>query len=150
LVPICGMTILSLGKVYQYLRIALPLPLFTGERIASRMFVLAFVFLLALAVVALQRWLEANRQTRYKGVLAMMMTVFLANDLWQNFRLWRIADAAAQFAQKTIILSTWTVTNHVDPEYITMLWAGAGISAACLAALNILALKRRSNKRLFP
>ncbi len=142
LVPICGMTILSLGKVYQYLRMALPLPLLTGERIASRMFVLAFVFLLALAVVALQRWLEANRQARYKGVLAMMMTVFLANDLWQNFRLWRIADAAAQFAQKTIILSTWTVTNHADPDYFTLLWMGAGVSVACLVALSLLSSKK--------
>ena len=143
LVPICGMAILSLGKVYQYLRIALPVPVLTGERIASRMFVLAFVFLLALAVVALQRWLEANQQARYKAVLAILMTVFLANDLWQNFRLWRIADAAGQFAEKSIVLSTWTVANRADPEYFTLLWVGAGISAACLGLMIFLSTRNK-------
>jgi hypothetical protein len=128
LIPIAGMAILSLGKFYQYLRIAIPIPLLTGERVASRIFIVAFVFLLVIAVRSFQSWMDSLKQAEWRKPLAALVLVVIANDLWQNFRLWRVVDASRQFTQTAIHPSRWTVANHADPAYTQVLWIGLAIS----------------------
>jgi hypothetical protein len=142
IVPIVGLIVLSFGKVYQYLRIALPIPLLTGERVSSRMIILAFVIVSFVAVIELQGWMNAHRAPIVRwSVLAGV--ILIANDLWQNYRMWRITTAVSKYVTKNLDLSIYTVANHPDPAYFQMLGLGFGLLLVIAAALIWLALRER-------
>lgn len=143
LIPVVGLVILSLGKVYQYLRLAIPLPLLTGERVASRMIILSFVFVVILAVIHLQQSLDDPHTSAVTRALWLAAGVLISNDLWQNFRLWRIRDASQAFPVKPFDPSRFTVNNYPDAPYFTLLWVGLALTLAGLAAL--IYLSRREN-----
>ncbi len=136
LIPSLILMIMSLGKIYQYIRLALPIPLFTGERIASRFIGLSFVFILVLAVVELQHWLNTRQLPGTTRLFLMLSTIFPVHDMWMNYRLWRVADAAQKFEAKAFNPSKWFAANRYnDMEYIQILWLGLGISLVSLALL---------------
>lgn len=136
LIPSLILMIMSLGKVYQYIRLALPIPLFTGERIASRFIGLSFVFILILAVVELQHWLNTRQLSGTTRLFLILSTIFPAHDMWMNYRLWRVVDAAQKFEAKVFNPLKWFAANRYnDMEYIRILWLGLGISLVSLALL---------------
>lgn len=148
LIPTAGLVILSMGKVYQYLRIALPVPIITGERVAARMIILGFLFVLALAVIELQRALDRKVPHPAIKFLSLVLALLISNDLWQNFRFWRIRDAAKAFEIKPFDAAKYTLANYPDPEYFTMLWIGLIVSAASLVLLVYFA--RREKEKIRP
>jgi len=147
LIPSLGLVILSLGKVYQYLRIAVPIPLITGERVSSRMIILPFLFVLTLAVIELQRTLDRTEIRPAVKALAPLSLVILANDLWQNFRLWRLRDASKAFEIKILDTAQFVSANHPDPDYFNMLWIGTGLSLAALILLIIFVRREKKKNR---
>lgn len=147
LVPSMILMVLSLGKIYQYVRLAIPLPLFTGERIASRFIGLSFVFVLVLAVIELQQWLNTRRFSSLTHLFLMLASVFPAHDMWMNYRLWRVVDASQKFESKYFNPLKWGVTNRYnDVEYIQILWLGLAISLASLLFLLYLAFQEKRKK----
>jgi hypothetical protein len=141
LFPAAVLVVLSLGKFYQYLRIAVPFPLIEGERVASRIASLAFVILLILAVIEFQRWLDAWKFSAGVTLTFAAGLVLIANDIWQNFRFWRIVDAYDKFEVKEFIPAQWMVANHPDPQYFNILWLGLVISVISLGAVLFFAWK---------
>jgi hypothetical protein len=73
------------------------------------------------------------------GLLALGL-----HDLWQNYRVWRIASAAGAFKTSIFDPQAWYVTNHADPAYTAAISAGAVLSLASLAFL--LFMWRRSRR----
>lgn len=146
LLPAAGLVLLSFDRVYKYLRLALPIPLITGERISSRIISLAFVIVLVLAVIQLQRWIERSRFSPALNLTWMAAFVWTANDLWQNFRLWRIIDAYDKFELKVFSPARYTVANHPDAQYFTVLWIGLALSLAALGLLFFFSSRERKRK----
>lgn len=143
LLPVITLTVLSIGRVYGLFRF-IPVPLLDGERVSSRIISLPFVFLLILAVIEYQRWLEAPHPSRWPiRILTGGAFVIGLHDLWQNFGVWRIQNAAAAFKVKDFASQDWSVTNHPDPAYVNAIIAGAILSLASLAILLFFTFRSR-------
>lgn len=149
LLPVIGLTLLSLNDIYQALRDVLPLPVFTGERVSARIISLAFVLLLVLAVIEIQQWLNLQKASPVFVLTSAGVVLMIANDLWQNFHLWRIPAAALKFNLAPEDLARWTVTNHPDPAYTNLLLIGSAITVLAFLALVILA-RREARKAAQP
>jgi hypothetical protein len=144
LLPCLGLTILSLDKVFSTLRQVLPLPLFTGERWVSRIFSLAFVFILISAAVYFQRWLE-NRHLSLAGVGAMLGLVFLGvYDLQRNMVLWSVLNIAKYYDVENFFPGSYFPVNQFgDTMYLTLLLVGLFISLISAVGLLFLAWRER-------
>jgi hypothetical protein len=133
--PILGMLVLSMGQIYNLLR-SLPIPLLDGERVSTRLISLPFVFICIFAVIYFQEWLDKpglNRPAAYLVTGAGLLIEM--NDLWQNYRTWQVAAAALNFKEKVFDPGVWVLANHADPVYLGLIWGGAALSLASLAAL---------------
>jgi len=125
LAPVTGIVLLSMDDVYRYIRIYFPLPLFTGERAPARMLSLAFVFVLLLAAVQFQRWLNEKKFPTPVKVTLLLLGLMEVQGLWENFNLWQVAKNA------TVIdpfypfdRYHWQVANHHDDKYLLALALG--------------------------
>jgi hypothetical protein len=144
LLPCLGLTILSLDKVFGTLRQVIPLPLFTGERWASRIFSLAFVFILISAAVHFQRWLESQHLSLV-GVGLMLGLVFLgAFDLQRNLALWSVLNIANYYDVQNFNPKSYYPANQFgDTSYLTLLLVGLIISLISAVGLLFLAWRER-------
>jgi hypothetical protein len=136
LLPSLGLVFLSLGRIYQSIRELLPLPLFTGERISSRMVSLAFVFILALAVIEFQHWLSKAKHPHLTVMLVILLILLGANDLWQNYIVWSFGSVSGEFPVQGFTPSQWVVANDPgDIPYLRLVWVGAAITVATVVFL---------------
>ena len=141
--PILGLVVLSIGQIYKIIHL-LPIPLLGGERVSSRFISLPFVFILIFAVIHFQDWL--NRQHRSKSLIYVCIStgfIITLNDLWQNYRVWRVVVAAANFKAQKFDQGVWTVANHPDPVYLGLVLAGAALSLVSLGVLLFFAWRSR-------
>jgi hypothetical protein len=143
--PIIGILILSLDRVFHYLRIFLPLPFLTGERVSARMIILPFLFVLVLAVIELQRWLSDPQRVSWQKWLPLGLLLFLSNDLWQNFRQWRVLTAAEKFGPPTTFTaSKWFTANQMnDTPYFILLGVGLALTLITAAILSYLSWREQ-------
>lgn len=144
LFPVIGLALLSMDWVYRNLRLVLPLPIFTGERVSSRILGLALLLALFLAVIEVQRWLGRQNPTPALVLSALGGLGLVANDLWQNFQLWNVRAAAPLYGDKILDPARWAIANHADAQYTLLLAVGVGISLVSWAALIALARKKCS------
>ena len=136
LLPIAGLALLSLNDVFAVVRMV-PFPMFTGERVSSRIISLPFVFLLVLAARQFQRWLDRPR--RWTGLAALLVIAGLAvgvRDLWENLRIWSILNAQAVFQQLHLSPDRWRLENNYgDRAYIGALVLGSALTLLTAGAL---------------
>lgn len=145
--PLAIVVLLSLGDLYRWVAL-LPLPLFAGERISSRMVSLVLVFLVVIATTEFQRWLDKNSRPGWLMGGLITGVLVMAHDLWQNFRLWRPANAVAFYNPKTFVTQDWFVQNNYgDGGYLGIIALGTAVSLATLTALLFLA-RREKRKEL--
>lgn len=145
ILPIFGSLILSFDSVYPLIRI-LPLPLLAGERVASRIISLPFLFILILAIVELQRWLEeSNRGGTLLHLGALGLLIITCQDLWVNFVMWIPAEVSSAVSTTKFESTHWFVTNHPDPPYITAVVVGTAISLFSILLVLTLAWLARKN-----
>jgi hypothetical protein len=142
-VPVFGMVILSFDSVYRCVRL-LPIPLLDGERVASRIISLPFVFVLILAVIEFQRWLDqANKSATGLRIGALGLMIIACHDLWENFYTWSVLNVSITFDHRGFSGNHWFVLNHSDPLYIHAIEAGCLISLLSIALVLSLALMHR-------
>ncbi len=142
LLPVIGLILLSLHDVFRTVRVILPLPLFTGERVSARILVLALLLLLVLAVIELQRWF--NNQPALAPVITLLSAgagLLMAFELERNLRAWSIPAAAQAFPLLSYQADRWLVANHPDLVYANILLIGGGISLAALTVLVFFTLR---------
>jgi hypothetical protein len=138
-VPVLGMTVLSIGRIYEPIN-RLGIPLLSSQRVSSRFFVYALVFLTFLAAIHVQRLIEEGRFTSVARLALAAGWVVLVDDLWQHTKLWRVAHLPDMFNSRDVNLSLAHVANHPDPPYTAALVAGLAIS---LLATGFLIWKAR-------
>jgi hypothetical protein len=143
LLPLAGLTLLSLGRLFYYFQ-QLPIPLFSGERVSTRLISLVFAFVLVIAAAECQSWLNQRRSgaVLYGGLIFGVL--FLAHDLWQNLTLWQIDSAASLFPSVPFIASDWAVNNNAgDGGYLLLIRLGLVISLLTLAGLGFLTWREK-------
>lgn len=133
--PILVIAILSIGRLYSLVHI-LHFPLLDSERVATRLFILPFVFLIVVTARNIQISLDRSESDLWRLGTVLGLGV-LANDLWQHFTLWRVWNMSDLFPHKAVELSRNIVANHPDPTYYGLLLAGLGISTAALSYLIV-------------
>lgn len=137
IIPVIGLVVLSIGSVYRLVRL-LPIALFAGERVSSRIISLAFVFLLIMAVIEFQHWLNSRRLSSLP-LLGMVALLFVgALDLFQNFSVWNMSVAQASYPNFYFNPQAWFAVVHPDPAYTMMLEWGAAISILGFVLLGLL------------
>jgi hypothetical protein len=132
--PIFGVTLLSLGKIYQAIFI-MPLPLLDSERVSARFFILPLVFLVVLSTIHLQRYLDTQPTFPWrKTAFSLGLLLILAHDLLQHSRLWRVSNLYDLFPSQLVDIRT-PVVNYPDPVYTTSLAGGAVLSLLTLVVI---------------
>ena len=114
------MTLLSVGRIYRLVRL-IPVPLLSGERASIRMVILPVVFLLILAAIEFQRWLQNRQPSWIVQLTGLGMLLVMGHDLWQHAKVWQVTNAVSAFDVARVDLSIKVVANHPDPAYFTML-----------------------------
>lgn len=149
LLPAACLMVLSLDRIYKYVRLIMPLPIFTGERAPSRMISVAFLLVLFLAAIEFQRWLDA-RQVSFPRLFASgLALVAIFHDIWQNIRIWAVSAAGQRFQQGDFVsfnAAAWVPVDHPDPMYWTILGIGAGITILALSGLIYLSWRDRPRR----
>ncbi len=133
--PILGLVVFSIGQIYTIVRL-IPVPLLDGERVASRFISLSFVFILIFAVIHFQDWLDQPHHSKTLVYLIVSAGFIISlNDLWQNYRIWGVAETALAFKKVNFHPKAWVVANHPDPAYLGLILAGAALSLVSLGVL---------------
>jgi hypothetical protein len=97
---------------------------------------LPFVFILIFAVTHFQDWLDqAQRNASLRYLVVSAAVIIGLNDVWQNYRIWRVAEAAPSFKEEIFDPRAWKVINHADPVYLGLILAGAALSLVSLGVL---------------
>jgi hypothetical protein len=141
--PMLGLAAFSIGPVFQVFW-SLQIPLLSGERMTTRMISLPLVFLIFIAVVELQRWLDTHRMAPY--VYAGLLLLFAINlyGQWQFFQTWQISNAAPLFPQPGYDSQHFQVAERADPVYWQAIRYGVIGSTLGVVILGSLAwLERR-------
>jgi hypothetical protein len=146
--PILVMTLLSFDLVYRLILKVIPIPPISGERVATRFFPIAFVFLLILAANEFQNWLNSPKPSRVKTGTAVAGLAFLVIDLLDNYFHWTIPVISQQFTNQVIDLSKFAIANdYNDKLYINLVILGSVISILTLGFMAIMVWheKRKHN-----
>ena len=151
ILPVLALAVLSMNGVFGALR-TLQFPMLSGERVPARILSLPFVFLLVIAVVYFQRWLQADGpRLALRLAVAGGIIAFAIHDLWENLSIWSLNRVADLFPHEDMFYNKWIVANdYADEAYIHMLVVGAVISTVSLLALLALAWRERRQARLVP
>ena len=140
LLPIGVIGLFSVGRFYEIFRL-LPIPLFTGERVSSRMLILPLIFLMILAVIALQNFLCRQKYSLRAIAIPGILLLAGLTELWRHLESWKVLNAFSAFPYTYTDLAIKTVNNHPDPEYTQGLLIGLIISV--LSGIILLVLVRR-------
>jgi len=149
LLPCLVFTLFSFTAVFEALRNLLRIPPLTGERVASRLFIFAVLFLIVLAVYELQKWLDSTQLSSLMALSILLLLGFELNDLWQNYQFWGVSYAATTFTlQPSFKQGHWIVANHPDSPYTIRLTHGLEITCLTIIVLAVLTIwdKRRAAK----
>ena len=133
--PVLGLVVLSIGRIFEILRHA-PIPLLDGERVSSRIISLPFVFILIFAVIFFKDCLDRpHRNLTLVYLIIGSALIINLNDLWQNYRIWRVAEVVRHLQEAGFVPLDWIVANHPDPPYLGLILAGAFLSLVSLGIL---------------
>lgn len=144
--PILSLVVLSIGRIYGLLRLA-PLPLLDAERVSSRFISLPFVFILIFAVIYFNEWLgRPHRNLRLIYLIVASALVINLNDLWQNFRIWRVEAVMNKLKRVKFDPRDWVVANHPDQAYLELVLAGIALSLVSLGVLIFFTWRSRRYK----
>jgi hypothetical protein len=133
--PVLGMIVLSIGGTFTLLR---GIPLFDGERTTARVISLPLVFVLVLAFIEFQRWLDARRLARWAYLGLVVLAGLEIHDLFLNFQIWQVGEVFHAFPLHEFNIHQFSVANHPDPAYFQALTWGAVGTAAGLLMLGLL------------
>ena len=137
ILPITGVSFLSFSVIYNFIRI-IPFPLLTGERVSSRMMILPVLFLLTIAAINFQQWINQHKPLPiWITCLILALLAMLCIELWQNYQIWNVASVAQVFSHETFTPTDWFVSNHYDDWlYFLTLRRGAAVSIFSMILLG--------------
>jgi len=146
LFPALFLTILSLGDIFTLFQKLIPFPLFSGERVTSRMFIIPLLVLILIAVIQFQKFIN-SRKLEWHWQLASFLSVYLIYfELKQHLTLWRIRrlDGFVEIFPKVAFdPANHVLANHADPSYINLVIIGAIVTVLAFGFLIVMCVKRK-------
>lgn len=144
LLPIIVLAILSTNGVFKTLHDT-GFVLFAGERVSSRWLILPFLFMLFVAVIELQRWIERTPLLALGRIALIELVIANGIELGLNLQAWTVAKSSTYFPALVLDPSTWQVANRPDPAYLRAL--DFGMLGALVGAVGLLVLVWLENRR---
>jgi hypothetical protein len=143
-------TILSFGNIFGWIT-SLPIPLITVERVSTRFLVVPVLFLLALACIWMQQFIERLRSSWSVSVLALAILFYEIFSLISHLYLWK--DQTMGFMPDPEVfrrldpLSTWA--KSMEGYYIPVVQVSYSISLTALVAFfaGTIYLKRKTREK---
>jgi len=129
-----GMTLLSMGRVYQPL-FNLPISVFRAERISTRMVILPIVTGIFLAGIVFDEWVKRRKKKNVEVDLLMMGgMLFVLHDLINNLIIWRVERVRLAFDAYPVNIDAHLVTM-TDTPYIQAIQTGFAVTALTVVIL---------------
>ncbi|MCE1253254.1 MAG: hypothetical protein LWX83_06845 [Anaerolineae bacterium] len=146
-IPLAILTLLSLGGVYQLVRL-FSFPLFDGERVTTRFLMIPMAFLIFVASIYSQQWINSRRLSRYSMLLLCLGVMVLGSDLWSHYEMWNFIAIRQLFEGNLHVFNPalWNTANYNDSLYIGILKRSMGISVTSAVLLIIMAVINPSLK----
>jgi hypothetical protein len=126
LIPICVLTLLSIGHFFQPV-FQSGLPILSGERVFTRFFILPLLLLITISINQYQISLTKNLNKPFFLFYVWILNLIIANDLTQHAANWEIKQIIEIIPTEFMQLN-YSIQNREDPIYVTSILAGVGIS----------------------
>lgn len=142
--PIFGMIALSLTEVYKPLRETFDIPPISGERVATRIISVGFVFLLFLAANGFQRWLDKKQISPLAMGGIFTISAYGLLGLYQNARRWRLLATSWYFPVLDFDETQWTLANeYTETGYLTLVLVGVAVTLSTAVFLAVMAKREK-------
>lgn len=148
ILPVLGLALFTFDRFYLYFETIVRIPIFTAERVPTRIFSLVLCFLIVLASVQFQNWLAKSGRSNLALYMALILVLFGINDLWVNFQLLALPASASAFPITGFDPSAWVVQDTFrNMTYIYLILIGLGITLGTLTFVSFKGIleKRRVN-----
>jgi hypothetical protein len=144
LFPSLGLIILSFDRIYRFIFTFLPLPLITGERVATRFIGLAFVTILFLAAIEFQHWLNTITSPNFSIFTVIALVILEIKNLAVNLKNWIIPVAFQRFGGVKTYKMEWFITNNYnDQPYISFIKFGLAITITTYIFLSAMIIREK-------
>jgi len=138
LVPAFALIVLSMGNVYELTLFRLPG--FVSQRVASRLIVLAILWLTLAGAVRFDPWWSRARTSLVASVGVLLAVWFLALQLLLRAHTWRPHIGPPLDALPADVIKT----APVEPVYFWTFWCGAAVSTiSAIVVARLLLSKER-------
>lgn len=138
--PLLAMTFLSLNYFYWVIA-SLPIPLFNAEGVTSRFFIISLLFLIVLAAVHMQRFLQLVRPSAVLYLLLVGGLLQTAFVLAEHSYVWRVLPAPAE--GPPVPGADPSIVVRDDPVYVAAVGVSLAASLVVLAAWSLFMLRPR-------
>ena len=151
LFPTIGLLMLSFDRVFHLLFTRIPLPIFTGERVVTRILGLVLVFGLIQAGSEFQHWLNHHQVNKLSVLSILALAVVAGHDLARNFREWMLLVASHYFPGEVKIEPKWLVeNNYTDQPYLNLILIGSAVMLVSYSVLIALVVWERKQHKTAP
>jgi hypothetical protein len=141
--PMLVMAFFSLGDTYRPIFNS-PIPFMDSQRVPTRFILIPVVFLIILASIQLQNWIDARHEEGWMERAAVLIGLaFIGYDLFEHSRTWRVSTFSTKVLQKFSDIVRVPLVNRPDPIYMTSIIAGLAVTVITLIILVFLTLRER-------
>lgn len=137
--------LLSTGFIYG--KTLYSLPIFSSERVISRMISIPITGLMFIAAYYFDEWLKRENTTHIYYWLSGAGLILLINDLLINMHIWNIQTVSEQFEKIPLQFSKGLLGNHADSVYTNILMVGFLLTIITATTLTILFSRVRQEKQ---
>ena len=121
-IPSLVLGYLAIGDHYQFL--IQFLSVFGAERVTSRMIILPFVMVLISITEPIQEWINKHFWVDWLRLASLIPIAYLFYDLSVHIIRWKIPEVYKYFPHWELDLNRAVVSNHSDPQYLTLFITG--------------------------
>jgi hypothetical protein len=141
--PMLVMAFFSLADAYRPFFNS-PIPFMDSQRAPSRFILIPFVFLIVLASLQLQKWIDEHKYEGWMEKVAVAFgMVFIGVDLFEHSRAWRLASMSSKVLEKFTDIVQVPLVNRPDPLYMTSIIAGLALTVSAAIILAVLTLREQ-------
>lgn len=140
LMPALAIFLLSQGNIYQYT--FFNFPIFSSERIASRMISLPITFFMIMAAAQFQDFLDKYKSSAFRW-LTFSTLILLIHELYTHAVIWNVEALGKFFGTNRTQFPGNSIINHPDPEYTTILIIGLIITLISAIVLAVFVYKEK-------
>jgi hypothetical protein len=123
MITICVFIMFSIGYLYMPIN-SIPLPLLRLVHVPSRFFIFPLLFLITLASVRMQAWLDAGTFKSWHYSILSVLFIIFGHDILRHTQLWRVEFVFESFSggiYEAPLEYNLRIANQVDPLYTNIL-----------------------------